>query len=312
MLKRLKIPAFAFLILSLGVHFSAYLSLTIFSSLPPKVPVSETVEIDFVAAPPPAPAAEPEKKRQIVQQEERINDEKSEDAKYLSQYDQVVKKQTRAAKTGEFRNTAQPGERVAGSPQPTPSEKKATPPTKKGVGSKIKSLSDLVPKYSVTPDGRQDLAKHTGDPSQTDDYLKDVEVGLQTALTTREFLYYSYYNRIKSKIRQYWEPNVREQVKIIYRTGRSLASSRDRVTQVLITLDAQGELKRIEVITQSGLQPIDEAAIKAFKQAAPFPNPPQGMVESDGYIRIRWDFILEARFELDATQPQYADASFQP
>ena len=37
------------------------------------------------------------------------------------------------------------------------------------------------------------------------------------------------------------------------------------------------------------------AAIEAFKEAAPFPNPPAGIVESDGTIKIRWDFVLEAR-----------------
>jgi TonB family protein len=306
MLNRLKYPAALFLILSMIVHFSAFVSLDLFAPRTLVLP-SENVEIEFVE---PTPSPQLREQKQIVQQEQRLNDEKSDDAKYLSQFDQVVKKQTRAEKTGEFRNTATPGERVAGSEQ-APKEPKPTAPPKKGPGSKVKSLSDLVPKYSLTPDGRKDLAQHTGDPSQTDDYLKDVEMGLQTALTTREFLYYSYYNRIKAKIRQYWEPNVREQVKIIYRTGRSIASSSDRVTQVLITLDAKGELKRIEVITQSGLQPIDEAAVKAFKQAAPFPNPPKGMVEADGFIRIRWDFILEARSLLHDSENQYAQAPLE-
>ncbi|MCB0407646.1 MAG: TonB family protein [Bdellovibrionales bacterium] len=300
MLKKLKYSAALFLILSLFVHFSAYLSLMIFSSVDlSKKP--ETVEIEFV---------DPEKlvqqqKQQIVQQEKQINDEIPTDSKYLSQHNQVVKKETRAEKTGEFKNSAKPGQAVAGQqqvPQQQPQKM-----AKKGP-SKIKKLSDLIPQYSVTPDARQDLSQHVGDPSQTDDYLKDVEKGLETMLSTREFLYYSYYNRIKSKIRQYWEPNVRESVKIIYRKGRSIASAKDRVTQVLITLDGAGELKRIDVITQSGIKPIDDAAVKAFKQAAPFPNPPKGMVEKDGMIRIRWDFILEARSLPPDTDERYAKA----
>jgi protein TonB len=39
---------------------------------------------------------------------------------------------------------------------------------------------------------------------------------------------------------------------------------------------------------------LDSAAVEAFRQAAPFPNPPKGMVEADGTIKIRWDFVLEA------------------
>jgi TonB family protein len=83
-------------------------------------------------------------------------------------------------------------------------------------------------------------------------------------------------------------------VKIIYRQGRNIASAKDRVTQVLVTLNDKGELLKIEVLTQSGVEQLDAAAIEAFKAASPFPNPPKGMVEPDGTIKIRWDFVLEA------------------
>ncbi|MCB0361740.1 MAG: energy transducer TonB, partial [Bdellovibrionales bacterium] len=70
--------------------------------------------------------------------------------------------------------------------------------------------------------------------------------------------------------------------------------ARDRITRVLITLDKNGSLIQVQVLGQSGLVELDSAAVDAFRAAAPFPNPPQGMVEHDGNIRIRWDFILEA------------------
>ena len=34
--------------------------------------------------------------------------------------------------------------------------------------------------------------------------------------------------------------------------------------------------------------------MEAFQQAGPFPNPPKGMLDADGFVRIRWDFILKA------------------
>ena len=79
-----------------------------------------------------------------------------------------------------------------------------------------------------------------------------------------------------------------------YRQGRTIASAKDRVTQVLVTLNPEGELVKVEVLTQSGVMDLDSAAVEAFRQAAPFPNPPKGMVEADGTIKIRWDFVLEA------------------
>ncbi len=145
-----------------------------------------------------------------------------------------------------------------------------------------------------TPGVSGQAAATPGEAPQSDDYLKDVQKGVQTLLSTREFVYYSYYSRIKQQISQYWEPNVREKVKIVYMQGRTIASAHDRVTQLLIVLDKQGNLIRVEVLGRSGVSDLDDAAVEAFRSAAPFPNPPKGMVEKDGLIKIRWDFILEA------------------
>ena len=78
------------------------------------------------------------------------------------------------------------------------------------------------------------------------------------------------------------------------RKGRSIASSQDRITRVLITLDRNGTLVSIKIIGESGIGELDAAAVDAFRSASPFPHPPQGMIETDGNIHIRWDFILEA------------------
>jgi TonB family protein len=158
----------------------------------------------------------------------------------------------------------------------------------------LPELKDLSPKFSLSPGPKAPDSEKNGDPSQSDDYIKDVNTGMQTLLSTREFVYYSYYARIKEAIRQHWEPNVREKVKIIYRQGRSIASAKDRVTQVLVTLNAKGELIKVEILSPSGVEQLDGAAVEAFRSASPFPNPPKGMVEPDGTIKIRWDFVLEA------------------
>ena len=113
-------------------------------------------------------------------------------------------------------------------------------------------------------------------------------------LSTREFVYFSYYNRIKDKLRQYWEPKIKEKVTRIFRQGRTIASDADKITKVIIVLDGKGILQKVQVVGESGVSDLDDAAVEAFRAAAPFPNPPKGIVEQDGLIRIRWDFILEA------------------
>lgn len=273
-----------------------------YKSPPPITPEVTRVEVEYSSPDELTPAPEQKKLRkiketvrdQVVEQQKQINKEKDEDSRFLSAFDQKVIKQTRAERSGKFKNTAQGGKPDEGQKD---GEKKETAETDKAIihheKGEIPDLKDLSPKFALTP-GPKGLNVDNGDPSQSDDYLKDVQSGLQTLLSTREFIYYSYYNRIKDSLRQHWEPNVREKVKIIYRKGRNIASAKDRVTQVLVTLDANGDLINVEVITRSGIEALDSAAEEAFRQAAPFPNPPAGMVESDGTIRIRWDFVLEA------------------
>lgn len=287
-----------FLTLSLSAHFLLWLLLFLSPSDRPYHPEKQ-VEVEFV----PIEDLPVDIQKQIVTQEKQLNDEIDEKAKFLSAFNQKVQKETRIDRAGEFNNAAKAGPKVeqqaAREPQPEP-ENKPKPetnhePTPVGPQN-LPSLSSLKPDFTphpVAPRVAGDNGQNEA-PSATDDYLQDVNKGMETMLSTREFVYYSYYNRIKERIRQHWEPTIREKVKMIFRQGRTIASTKDHITQVMITLNNQGELENVEVVTPSGLEQLDDAAVDAFRDAQPFPNPPKGMVESDGKIRIRWDFVLEA------------------
>ncbi len=250
-------------------------------------------------------------KKQIVDQDEKpVNDETPKEAKYLSAKNQVVKTQTIATKRGDFKNV--------------------TKSTKGNDGGQFKPMTfdDMKPKFDASktmdeflkkeqikekeseeialkqPEKKEQVKpKETvqaqkpgtpGDESQTIDYIKDLDPGLETMLSTREFVYYTYYARIRKQLNQYWGPKVREKVAKLYSQGRQIASSDDRITKLLVTLDKGGKLVKVQVIGDSGIRELDEAAVEAFRAAGPFPNPPMGMIDPDGNIKIRWDFILEA------------------
>lgn len=284
---------------SLLFHFAVVVSLSF--KRRPTPPQQERVEVDFLAEPelkPPVDdslkGAKPKEKTrdQIVEQEKQINKELDKDSRFLSAFNQKVIRQTRADRSGKFSNQAKGSKKAPG--QVTGDKKlKLAETDRKLERGEMPQLKDLTPKYSMDPGQLGPQADDDGNPSQSDDYIKDVKTGMQTLLSTREFVYYAYYNRIKLALRQHWEPEVREKVKIIYRQGRSIASAKDRVTQVMVTLDSRGELVGVEVITASGVVDLDAAAVQAFKEAAPFPNPPKGMIEADGKVKIRWDFVLE-------------------
>ncbi len=303
--KKYRKPMAVFLILSLLLHIGLYIFFQLDFAKPNTITKKDVVEVEYLPAEELTPPAEdtnvvaPKKKdnNQIVEQDKQLNDEKPEDSKFLSAFDQKVIKQTVAAETGKFTNEAKGGAPDEGVKD---GEKKKELETERSKADKnaqrepgeLPALKDLTPKFSLSP-GPKGPTDENGDPSKTDDHIENVNTGMQTMLSTREFVYYAYYNRIKEALRQHWEPNVREKVKIIYRQGRTIASAKDRVTQVVVTLNPSGELVKVEVLTQSGVMDLDSAAVEAFRQAAPFPNPPKGMVESDGTIKIRWDFVLE-------------------
>lgn len=238
----------------------------------------KTVSIEIIESP---KAALLEKDRgQIVDQSEQaINDEVPEETKYLSLHNQKVVKETRAKDTGKFKNE------VSGNAQPKTFEK-PLPPDEFGTQKKKDVLAKLTPGYQWPKANQISQAA-------TDDYLKNVEDGPQTLLSTREFIYYTYYRRIKNQLAQYWEPKIKDKVMKLIHQGRNIASTGDKITRLVITLDEKGILTKVQVLGASGVKDLDDAAVEAFRAAAPFPNPPHGIVEKDGNIRITWDFVLE-------------------
>ncbi len=122
------------------------------------------------------------------------------------------------------------------------------------------------------------------------DHLKDVEEGDGTFLSTREWKYASFFNRVKQSVGQNWDPNT--QMRLRDPSGQ-IYGGRDRYTMLTVTLDQTGRLKDAFVEKSSGLDFLDLEAIKAFERAQPFPNPPPGLLATDATVRFQFGFFLE-------------------
>ncbi len=294
MFSRFRNTTIIFVLCSLLLHTLTWVSFELAPRPPAPYDRQQQVEVEIVDHSEPTPKDVTKDKQQIVEQKDSVNDEVDEKAKFLSAKDQKVLKETRAANSGDFKNASLAGKNAPQQPPAPPVAQ--TPPAESKRTKGLPSLSSLKPQMQMSPRPPTQPGDEgqTADASATDDYLKDVETGLQTMLSTREFIYYSYYARIKERIKQHWEPNIRDRVKMIFRQGRNIASAKDHITQVVITLNRNGELVGIEVITPSGVEALDDAAVQAFRAAAPFPNPPKGLIDEEGEIKIRWDFVLEA------------------
>jgi protein TonB len=277
------------LIFSIGVHTLVSLLLYQVDNDHSKVEKSVPMEVDIVEAHKSDDKNQKFEEKQVVEQN-KINEDLDKNAKYLSVHNQKVIKETVAKKHGEFQNAKQQ--------QIQPSEFKR----EQKQALEIKNLipeRDFFGGYQQTEKKAQQAKNgkkandRNGAESQTRDYLPDTESGMETLLSTQEFVYYTYYNRIRSQLSQYWEPKIKDKIMNLFKKGRHISSTADRITKVLIYLDVNGTLVKVQVMSESGISDLDEVAVEAFRLAAPFPHPPKGIVDVDGMIKIRWDFIVE-------------------
>lgn len=227
--------------------------------------------------------------KQIVEQEEKSRNEVvPENTRFLSAKNQKVEKQTVAANRGEFRNSKKT------EPQgPAKKPNFAEMNRKLGMFKAYDPSAPRDPEASTKRETESTPESNGSEASASSDYIKDVDQGLETLLNAREFKYYTYYNRIRRQLSQHWEPKVRAKLSQMFKQGRYLASATDRVTKLIVILDTKGNLVKVQMIKDSGVTDLDDAAIEAFQSAAPFPNPPKGIVDPDGTVKIRWDFVLE-------------------
>ncbi len=292
-----------FLIVSLSVHILFMGTVALFDSAT-RSQDKDTITISLIE-PTQAPKNALTKKEvyrpanQIVEQNEKAEEVESPDARFLSAKNQKVVKQTVATERGEFKNVQKATRPKSGS-----SASSLTEEVKKQIAQDIFKSFDAKEAFDRqkttgrdSPGSDTDKSPANGnknDVSQSNDYIKDVEAGLETVLNTREFKYYSYYNRIRRQLSQHWEGRVREKLSKLFKDGRApAATSQDRITKLMIVLNEKGTLVRVQLLGDSGIRDLDDAAIEAFRAAAPFPNPPNGIVEEDGTVKIRWDFVLE-------------------
>lgn len=312
----MKSPSFRnYVLLSLVVHFLVVGSLLLIEHLSPDTTAKETVTINFLTPEDiekMAAAEEAAKKtftvsaNQIVEQSETSVNEEEVDTRFLSAKNQKVEKQVIAKDRGQFQNVKKSastsGARGDGKIKQATKSEEVRKQIAKDLFKGFDAGEALERQKIADTKTGQGLGRGTGeqnsgvgaDASQSNDYVKDVDQGLETLLNTREFKYYSYYNRIRRQLSQHWESRVREKLSKLFQEGRApAAANQDRITKLMIVLNDKGTLVGVQVLSDSGVRDLDDAAIEAFRAAAPFPNPPQGIIENDGTVKIRWDFVLE-------------------
>ncbi|MCC6138612.1 MAG: hypothetical protein IT287_08260 [Bdellovibrionaceae bacterium] len=120
----------------------------------------------------------------------------------------------------------------------------------------------------------------------------DLELGDMVALNTDQNLFFTFYRRMAEKIIWPWAQSVNAGFDKLRAQGQLGATSKAWVTIVEVVLDKNGTVVSTQPLQLAGEWNIDGAPMNAFKSAKNFPNPPVEMIEEDGYIRIRYKFVV--------------------
>jgi TonB family protein len=167
---------------------------------------------------------------------------------------------------------------MAPSPQ-NKREQSELPKGQGGAGGGAPRVPNLAPKAET-------LERVAGGGSV--DHLEDVVEGDKTALNAREFIYASFFNRIKRQVAQVWQPG-----SVFSRAGAAQnATAKTWPTEVRVSLRPDGRLAAIIITKASGMTELDSEAIRSFRAAGPFPNPPAELVKN-GLIQFEFGFFFE-------------------
>jgi len=254
---------------------------------------------------------EPVPKGQVVSLPDEIRSkEVPKKAKYLSRFDTKVKKQTRARHSSRHRKPrhSRPARRVSRVQSPnskslarTKLEKKQAsrmennrkvPMSEKGVlfrGDRVLRGLRNVMLPNREPSVNTNIQSTVGRYSSNDAVLDQPKAD-ETLLNSRHFRYWAFFQRVKEQVEAQWKPSdaIMEWDPKMEHTGRN-----DRLTILKVTIDKEGRLLRSEVIHDSGLAYLNREALRAFKAAQPYVNPPEGMFDKHGRLTFTFGFLVE-------------------
>ncbi|MBL4689021.1 MAG: energy transducer TonB [Nannocystaceae bacterium] len=259
----------------------------------------------------------PERDEKIVQLDRVVDERPPERTPHRSEFDNRVEHETKAPN-----RPPRPGQapQVAGQPKVQPRETSQQPPPEtsaKSLNLDARGTSDAAAGHTVDEARAAELArgqergqgvapppragmlgsadalrKTFGRPG-TYDSLKDIDEGDENLLNSRRYKYASFFNRVRNSVAQHWKPVA---VHRAHDPEGRIFGAKTRRTKLVIRLNADGSLAKIMIAQASDAAHLDEEAIRAVRQAAPFDNPPTGLVDPDtGFIEFGFGFVFELR-----------------
>lgn len=280
------------ILMSLAIHF--FLALIVEEMPIPSSPHRYNVEVDFSQKPTKSPSQNEKPKefaRQAILPEKLKVQESDDKLRFLSEHHQRVKQQTKAALSGLTENRSNSS--AESKKQASQKTVAASPNRRDSSLDAFGTMKGLNKGQRPTPGTNNQVLLERGFSTISESV--DVAVGKITALNTDQYLFYSFFNRVGDLIYNRWEGQVKKAIPAATQKLAGHTYQTKWVTTVDIWVNKSGEYHSAHLMKESGLPEFDRAALVAFQQARFFPNPPQELVEDDGFIHLRYD--LEVHFD---------------
>ncbi len=248
------------LALSLFIHFGAFGLLSFLTTNSPER--FETIEVVI--------RDDSEKKTFIpTKPSENVAEEKEQDeSRFFSERNMRVKKETIAENLGSFKNQKQQAAKTEQNLQ--------------------KSVIGAGPNFLPKPSEQSSEEQRQ---SSVNFQVPNLSKGEFTFLNSDFSTYASFYNRITPRIIYSWGTNI-DDVALFPHMREKLRQKVRWVTRVELILDRKGYFKDAIIVNSSGAPELDHAVVEALENASPFLNPPDGMIEKDGTVRISGEFSV--------------------
>lgn len=136
--------------------------------------------------------------------------------------------------------------------------------------------NDRLTATDIFPDDNA-IARLNKPPGTTSPGIKEEE---NVSLNTREFKYYSYFHHIKSQIEMAWNYPLEAQKN---RWGGLLS--------VIFTVEKDGRVSKVILVSSSGREVLDNAAIDAINYASPFNPIPESLGVNRLNITASFEYI---------------------
>lgn len=254
--------------------------------------------------PPPAPEPkppEPELDGQLVDTPKPEEEKRPEDSEYLAEHDNTVEEETRSERyrvnpevlAPEFSEADEVKTEQAMDLNVTEQSTGAQvgndrfDPDRDGPMAAIPSQFTLTNRDGLQRPVMASSSESALSGAPNNDLLRE-KIGKATQLNTRELVGATYLNHIRRMVNFYWSQNLDNL------PSSTLLARPAYTTVVVVTLDRDGALKKLELAQPCGSDALDQAVVTAFQLAAPFPNPPKQLIEDDGTIYLpQMSFTVE-------------------